>query len=51
MAEHFYNIEGKEIYTKLAERMIGIEVEDLIDCKMSYVSHTDRQKQKQLSVR
>ena len=30
---HFYNIEGKEIYTKLAERMIGIEVEDLIDCK------------------
>ena len=27
------NIEGKEIYSKLAERMIGIEVEDLINCK------------------
>lgn len=30
---HFYNAEGKEVYTKLSERMIGIALEDLINCK------------------
>ena len=49
---HFYNIEGKEIYTKLAERMIGIEVEDLIDCKNFVCFPSDgQQKQNRWSVR
>lgn len=30
---HFYNTEGKEVYTKLSERMIGIELRDLLNCK------------------
>lgn len=30
---HFYDVEGKEIQTKLAERMIGIEFADLKKCE------------------
>ena len=30
---HFYNTEGKEVYTKLSERMRGIELRDLLNCK------------------
>lgn len=30
---HFFNINGKEIYTKLLDRMVGIEFEDLKNCK------------------
>lgn len=30
---HFFDINGKEIYTKLLDRMVGIEFEDLKNCK------------------